>query len=313
MSVYEDHEVTRWLEHAEDMRRQGNHDACMESLRRVLSVDPDHPGAHAMMALTLLSLKRLRAAEFEAMAALELDPVEPLSQFAIAAVLLARRKLARAEEHIDILLALEPDDPANYRLKAELRVWQNRDDEAAELLDEARSLDPDDPHTLVALAELAESRGAYAEAARLADEALTQDPEHADAHVVRGRLLLRAGQFEEAIEHALFALGNDAEHRAALELLAAIKAKRSRLLGLWWRFASMFDGLSEKQTIAVLLGSYLLYRLAVIFAEHFEAGPLAWVLTGLWLAFCAYTWIAPSLFRRLLESDLDRVELDDDF
>jgi hypothetical protein len=32
-----------------------------------------------------------------------------------------------------------------------------------------------------------------------------------------------------------------------------------------------------------------------------------------WLAFCAYTWIAPGLFKRMLERDLGSVVLDPDF
>lgn len=307
------HKHERWMEHAWDMRSHGNHDACVDALKRILAEDPEHPSAHALLALVLLDMKRLYAAEIEAQTAISLDPLEPITQCAMAAVLMARRKLQRAGEHVKALLALAPHEPGNYRLAAQLCVLENRANDAQPFLDQALELDPNDPDTLVALAELAESDGRYAEATELCEDALAEDPEHIDANVLRGRLHLRQGEVEDARRRALFVLSDNAEDTPALYLLAAIKAQESRLWGMWWRLNSVCDRLTETQIMAALLGSFVLYRLAVIIADHFHLDALSSVFAFVWLGFCAYTWIAPGMFRRSLAQDLNQVELSDDF
>ena len=59
-------ELERWLLQAQRQMEQGHLEGAAESLRRVLTLDPDLADAHAMLALCLLDLRRLHAAQHEA-------------------------------------------------------------------------------------------------------------------------------------------------------------------------------------------------------------------------------------------------------
>jgi hypothetical protein len=54
-------------------------------------------------------------------------------------------------------------------------------------------------------------------------------------------------------------------------------------------------------------------RIAVIITDELGYTGTARVLQLAWLGFCAYTWIAPWMFRRMLARSLDTVRLDPNF
>ena len=89
--------------------------------------------------------------------------------------------------------------------------------------------------------------------------------------------------------------------------------RRSKLLGLWWRFNLLTSNRSEAGQIALTLGSFVLVRIAIILALHWKREGLAVAIQWGWLAFCAYTWYAPTMFRKMLQRDLGQVTLDPDY
>ena len=128
-----------------------------------------------------------------------------------------------------------------------------------------------------------------------------------------GNVLLRRGKVEEAREHAVWALRNDPADRGALRLMAAIKARQNPFLGLWWRYSTWMGSLGDGRAIVVLLGAYVAYRvLTITVADRGNAG-LANLVSALWLAFVAYTWFGPAMFRRSLERELESVKLERGF
>ena len=128
-----------------------------------------------------------------------------------------------------------------------------------------------------------------------------------------GRILLHHGKVEEAREHAIWALRSDPSSRGALHLMAAVKARSSFWLGLWWRYSTWMGALGDGRAILVLLAAYVLYRFGVITAQHVGRQNLAEYLSLLWLGIVAYTWFGPMLFRRSLEKELKTVQLREDF
>ena len=308
-----DHDVQRWIGHARRLSAAGQNQAAVEALRRALAVDPDCAEAHALLAFELIELRRIYAAEIEARAALLGDSDDPLGFAAMGAVKLAQRKLKEAEAHFLAALELAPDDPVTYRMLAAVERLRGRPESARSSLERARELDPDDPDTLVALGDLAMWRGDRREARELCDEALTMAPDNLDAHVLAGNLDLRDGDLEEASEHARFALGMDPTDPAALELLCSIKARRSVLLGLWWRLNVYLTTGSERRQIALLVVSFAVCQAAIAVLTALGAERAADLLDWAWLGFCAYTWTAPVQFQRLLDAELEQVALDDDF
>src|SRR5262245_60945211 len=108
------------LRMAEDHLAHGNTSHAVELLRNALSIDPDHAGAHAVLAIALIQQKRIHAALAEAQMALTLEPENPYSHAALGKALFANRKLSLAEKHLDQALALAPDDPGILRMRAVL-------------------------------------------------------------------------------------------------------------------------------------------------------------------------------------------------
>jgi Tfp pilus assembly protein PilF len=308
-----DAEHDRWMQLAARQLAMGNPSGAIEPLRRILADDPDVAEAHSFMALALLDLRRIHAALHEAGVGVSLAPEDPLAHRALGAVLLSHRKLSLANEHLERAIDLEPTDSHAHCILASLRTLQGHREEAGALLEKALALDPDSPAILADLGMHHLTGGAVAEAERQADEALSLEPEHRDALVLKGHVLLRRGEVEEAREHALWALRQGADSTAPLGLLASVKARESVFLGLWWRYNVWMGGLGERRAIYVVLGSFVVYRVLALGLNDLGQAWLASALQLVWLAFCAYTWIGPSRFRKALERELGQVQLDRDF
>lgn len=225
----------------------------------------------------------------------------------------AERKLDAAWEHVNVALQDDSNDADTFVLAASIRSLQGQPDAARALLGEALARDPDHVGARTELARLELDRGNTAEAQHHIDHALVADPSDLDAHVVAGYLALRRGDAADAEKHAQFALGEDAADRGALELWTAIKAHRSLWLGLWWRFNAFVSLRSERAQLGILIGSFLVVRLAIILAGAAGLENLELWLSRIWLGFCAYTWFAPAIFRRMLGRELSSVVLRDDY
>ncbi|HVK73593.1 MAG TPA: tetratricopeptide repeat protein [Kofleriaceae bacterium] len=312
MSI-EERQIERLLELSDRLRSLSDWDGAIDALKRALALDPDHARAHAALALALLGARRLQGASIEARLALASDGGDPFCHHAAAAVLCAERKLDDAWAHCLVALEVESADVDVYVLGAHIRELQGRLDLARELLERALELEPVHVGALTALAEVELADGAIDRATARVDEALAAEPGSVDAHVIAGFVALRRGDVAGAEEHARFALGEDAADHGALRLYTAVKARRSWTMGLWWRFNSWLTLRSQRGQIAILLGSFVLIQLATIVAEAVGADDVAGALDLLWLGFCAYTWVAPFMFRRMLQRDLEKIVLRDDF
>ena len=173
----------------------------------------------------------------------------------------------------------------------------------------ALSLDPSDSDTLASLSEVYLAQGKLDEAERFARDALETTPEHQDALIAMGRVLLRRGQLEDAREHALWALRANSSSPNALSLLVEIKARVNPFLGLWWRFNTAMNTLTVNRRIAVLLGGFVSYRVLETAATQAEQQGPAFVIQMAWLALCAYTWVGPVIFGRMLQRELSTFRL----
>lgn len=303
----------RTLELAMEKLERGQVDQAIDDLAMLLGEDPDDARAHALLSLCLLRRKRVHAAGLESRRALELEPESPLAHVAAAASHTAARRFVQAERHLLEALAHDPDWSLARRDLANLyRLW-GRDADAIAQIEQACAQSPDEPSAWALRAQLAVAAGRNADAQVYARQALEIDPEHVDAIVALGHAELATGLTDRANEHAVWALYLDPGDEAAITLLGAIKARKSLLLGLWWRFQSFVSSGSRTRALALLIGMFLAYRVAVIALE--ENGHADWApfVQGLWLAFCVYTWVAPAIFRRALAKELSQVRLKPDF
>ncbi len=308
-----DQEIERWLILARRQSEQGQLEGATESLRRVLSIDPDEADAHALLALCLLDLKRVHAAAYEADMALRLEPESPLALQASAQVLVARRRFKEAEARFRELLEHVPGATSVYRSLADLYQLTGRRSEALEWIEKALELNPDAPQTWTDLGHWHLHRGDLDAAEDKARKALEISPEHHGGLILMGHVLLRRGKLEEAHDHAVWALRHDPSDHAALHLMTSIKACKNFFLGLWWRYSTWMGNLGDGRAILVLLGAYVVYRISAITADAYEQQGLAQYIQFLWLALVAYTWIGPAIFLRSLKKELATLELDKRF
>lgn len=309
----EERQLQVLLEQAEVQRRLGNHRTATELLQRALALDPDHARAHAALAFTLLGARRLPAATIEMGAALHLDGNDPYVHYVAAAVLRARRKLDDAWAHCLIALEDPAAEAATHVLGAQIQILRGDRDRARTLLDEALALDAAHAGALTVLARLELHLGNLEAAGEHISLALKSEPENRDAHVVAGFIDLSRGDAEAAEQHARFVLNQDATDEGGLELWTAIKARRSRMLGLWWRWNSWMSLRDDMRKIAMLIGTFVIVRIAIIVTDELGYETLSRVLSLVWLGLCAYTWFAPEMFRRWLKQELGTVRLDPDF
>jgi len=294
---------------AERYYAHGQIDEAIDALLRLLGDDADQADAHAFLALCLVKRKRLHAAHLEAGRALELEPESPFAHLAAAVVDIARRNLRSAQSHLQAARELNPDSAQIADAFARLYLAWGRDAQALEEARRACELDPDDPDYPALLATLELRRGDRARAEALAREVLHANPEHVEALCVLGHCELARGRTDSARDHAAWALQIDPSDSDALTLMAAVKARRSWLLGLWWRFQSFVSAGSRTRAVMLLLGIFLIYRVALIALP--QQGYPQWTgpISYAWLLFCAYTWIAPGLFWRSLKKELEQVRL----
>lgn len=308
-----DRTIERLIGLAEDQRQRGLHENSIETLRKVLSADPDHALAHALLAHNLLSTGRLYAARIEAETSLRLEPDELHGHFALGAIALAEHHYDECEAHLAFLMAHEPTDFANYLLGAQLRLEQKRPGEAREMLERARQLAPEETSVIVCLGELALIGNDIDEAETFAEKALRNDPEYGDAHLLQGRIDLLRGRPQQAREHAHIAMQHDASDGQALWLMVAIKAHESRWLGLWWRLNVWLGTLDDRTRIIVLIAAFAIMRIAIMLAREFGLDGVALAISLTWLALCVYTWVGPTVFQRTLEREKAPVRFDEDY
>jgi tetratricopeptide (TPR) repeat protein len=306
-------QISVLLEQAEVQRRLGNHRGATALAQRALSLDPDHAVAHAVLADILLDARRLPGAGIEVRNALALDGHDPYIHQVAAAVLTAERKLDDAWAHCLVALQAAAPTPNAFVLGAQVRELLGDRAHARELLREALALDAAHTGALTQFAQLERRAGAYDEAARLAELALEADPLYRPAHIVAGYIDLARGDTASAEQRAKFVLHGDANDLGGLELWAAIRARQSRLLGAWWRWNSWISIGDDRRRVAMLMAGYLLAQIAIIIADELELHRLTAALALGWLGFCAYTWFAPALFRRMVASSLEAVRLDPEF
>jgi tetratricopeptide (TPR) repeat protein len=302
-------DVEQLIDRARAQINHGNLAGAIESLRQALSIDPDHSGAHALLALCLHDERRLHAAEHEARLAVGLDPDSGLAHYAAAMVALAQRDFARAEEHLRRAIALMPEHTHSLLGLARLYQLWNRPQDALPFLEKARELAPDDADTWAALGDFYKSQRDFERAGQYAHEGLKLNPENTEALLVMGEVLLQRGDTAGAREHALLVLRQNANHEGAVHLLTAAKARESPLLGLWWRFNAFFGGGSIMRRVVMLLGIYLAYRVGVLVAGDLGHPNLQGVLAITWIGFCIYTWVGPALFQKQIKRELEPATL----
>jgi Tfp pilus assembly protein PilF len=301
------------LQLAQQQMGRGHVDGAIDSLTQALGMDVDNAAAHALLAVCLIDRKRLTAAEHEARAALALAPDDWFVHLAMGQVRFAQRKPADAEEHFKQAVALAPQHDTPVRELGRFYLAQDRAAQAREFIDAACALAPGNPDNQSLLARWHLDQGDFARAEAIAREVLGDAPDDREALLVLGWAVLRGNRVDEAYQHAVWAVRNAPNDVGTLRLLCAVKARQSVVLGTWFRFSAFLGSGSGKRTVLMLVGMYLAVRLLSLVLGDAGYPAAAAAVNYAWLGFCVYSWVAPTLFQRMLNKELDQVKLRPDF
>ena len=286
-------------------------DGAIDLFEQILAIDPTLGDVHASLALCLVDRRLVDVARAEAELAMSLDPDQAVCHRAMAHVLLAEGQRRAALDALATARELEPEFAQVYVTISAIERMLGQDGEAA--LRRALELEPEDPSVLAAWSEFERERGDLDEAEAKAREALEFDAEHAEAILALGWVLMQRGRLDEARDLAATALRQDPGDADALRLLASCRARKSLVLGLWFRFNMKLAQLGEGKSIAVMLGAYVVVRILYLVLIDLGHEQAAQVVLIAWLVVCVYTWIGPGLFRRMLQREIGELELDPDY
>lgn len=289
------------LDRAQILLEQSRFELAEKELRLELAEDPDHPLAHALLALCLARAKNFKSALSEAKLAIHLGPDLAFSHYVLASVLDDQERYAEAETAVQEALRLDPEDPDYFAMLSQIKLNQRQWPEALEAAE--RGLQLDSEHVsctnlrAIALVKLNRKEEAGATIAT----ALRRDPENAISHANQGWTLLQRHEPEKAMEHFREALRLDPELDWAREgIVEALKA-RHFIYRIMLGYFFWMSRLSSRAQWGVVIGGYLGYRVLLSFAENNPAAaPFIWPVLILYIIFAVLTWIARPLFNLLL-------------
>ncbi|MCU7851104.1 MAG: tetratricopeptide repeat protein [Candidatus Thiodiazotropha sp. (ex Monitilora ramsayi)] len=308
-----DRNLDRLLEQAVTQVQHGHLDGAIDSLKQLLSLEPDCAEAHAYLSMCLLDKRRLHAATKEAEIAITLEPEIELSNYAVAHVMMAQRRFKEAATHLDRLLDIDPNDERYYRMYADLYHLTNEKDKILPALQKALELSPDNPDVLADLSDYYFSTDDLKLAEQFAEDALHREAEHKHGLVAMGNVLLRYGKVDEARQHAVWALRLDPDDRSALHLISSVKARSNLFLGLWWKYNSWISNKGTTRSILILLGAFIVYRIASMLSADLGHSDIARIINYIWLGIVIYTFVGPTIFTKSLKKEISEVQLNREF
>ncbi len=154
------------LASAEALESQGSNDVAIGEYRRVLSLDPHHPGIHYRLGRVLLARARSGASRDDAEAALkefsselELDPTNASAAYELGEAAHKSGDIVEAERYFRMALKYYPDfEQANIGL-ASILMTQGKPEPAKVLLERALAADPENDVAWYRLAQVERTLG----------------------------------------------------------------------------------------------------------------------------------------------------------
>jgi tetratricopeptide (TPR) repeat protein len=222
-----------------DLRRPAE---AARELRGVIAQDPQHPTAHALLAVALIERGEVAEAAAEADEAVRLAPDFWFTHYTAGQVYHRTRRPDRALPAIEASLALSPEHAPTWELLARVRVQSEQWAEAAQAARQGLRVDPQDSDLVSLLAVALVMLGDAAEARPAAAQAVRLNPESATAHLVYGRAELAFGDPRRAAESFREVLRLDPGFDHARDLLVLALKRRNPLYRVLTRLRGRFRG-----------------------------------------------------------------------
>ena len=85
------------------------------------------------------------------------------------------------------------------------------------------------------------------------------------------------------------------------------------IIGYWQRFSLWLSLGGGVRVIGVLIAMWVAYRVGVVVLDEAGYHQGAGILQIAWLGFIGMTWIAGFQYRKLVEKDLEKAQLDPNY
>lgn len=275
--------VSAHLERARLLLGQSRYDMAATELQQELAANPEHPVAHALLALALSAQEAFEDATEHVREAIALAPAFDYAHYVHASVLEDRCRYAEAEEAIREAIRLDPEDPDYHACHGQILLHRREWSEALAAAERGLAIDAEHVGAANVRVHALTRLGRHAEAQRVSEDTLRRAPENAYTHSAKGWSLLSDGKPKEAMEHFREALRLEPHlEPARAGMVEAIKAKNVLYRALL-RYFLFMSRLSHGAQWGVLIGLWLAHHLA-------RAVPGLEPVTYIYLAFVLTTW-----------------------
>ena len=274
---------------AQLLYQQARYDLAETELRHALSLNPQDPYGHALLALTLMHRKQLKEATTEAQQAIHVDPDYAYAHYALAKVWYERDNAKESRSAIEEAIRLDAEN-ADYRfLLGAIHYDEKRWNEALQCAEEGLQFDAENGSCANLRAMALVKLGRRADAGKTIKATLAHNPENAAAHANMGWALLHEGKGAEALDHFKESLRLNPNFEWARQgIVEALKA-RNRMYATLLRGVLWMSTLSPRERTGLYIGGYLISRVTGLML--------------LWLIAILLTWIARPFFNLLLRLD----------
>jgi tetratricopeptide (TPR) repeat protein len=289
------------LGHAHHLLTLGRYPEAEKALGAYLVDEPEDVLALAWMGLALAEQKRFDEASEHVGRAVQLEPGFAYAWFVMAHVRFDRGRLDEARDAVAEAIRLDPEHADSFALLASIHARRKRWQDALEAADAGLRVEPDNDSCTNVRALALRGLGRLEEAAHALEGQLSRTPEDARTHANRGWTLLHQGEHQGALHHFREALRLDpASEWARQGVIESLKARH------WFyrpalRYFLWMSRLTGRAQVFILLGGYLLYRLALNLASReLLIAPVLWGVVIAYVAFVATSWFASPLANALL-------------
>lgn len=293
--------MDRLHQRAQLLINQNRFDLAEQELGSILAKNPQDAIALLMMSICYKHTKRYREATDSAKLAISLQPENPRCHLILASIFLMRNRYEEAEVSARESLRLDPYDEDTCALMAQLKYAQKEWDEALQWSKKGLEIDPDEP-TCQSLRTLALERlGRGDVAVATSKDALSRNPDDSYTHATHAWALLNNGDHKQAQESFREALRLDPTNDFAKQgMIQALNANHFlfRMIFKWYSFIGR---MSDKIQWVVILGLFFGYRAINSLAAAYPAiAPYVQPIMFLYIAFAITSWIANPLFNTIL-------------
>jgi len=292
------------LERAQLLLQQSRPADAEREAMLALAQRPDHPLAHAYLALSRSDLGKATEALEAARSAVGLAPDVAFFHYVQALVLHRADRDREARNEVTEAIRLDPDEERHFALLASVELSERNWPAALEAAERGLSLSPEDVSCANLRSMALVRMGRKAEAMATVDYALERDPENAISHANQGWNCLHKNDPRRAQTHFREALRLNPELEYARQgMLEALKARNPLYRAMLAYFLWMARQSGRLQG-AFVVGTFFVVRFVRSLAEtHSNWSVFLWPLVGVFYLFIYLSWTAVPMFNLLLRLD----------